>query len=337
MTLRENSGASADKPETRAEAYRSWIEVIAKVIGALAIVFVAFVGNEYQSKMSSVALINQREQAETSLRASMLGDLIEPFIGKDAQAPSAAPDGDDTRLDREVLLAELITLNFHDHFEFKPVLESIDRKLRDHQREEGRFAIASVARRVIDRQINMLSAVGPAAEKGFGATKDQFFFETKAAPATPTQCFKASGADRYSLVELWTGTPLCSASPDRNICLQISLSSSEDPRKIYERQQIVASVDAYSNPGMGCDALGDKKPILQLPNITISTFDFPLSDNTKVDSDHRFAISILDMYREISERPADLPRMTLAVIWFPQGFVTERERPITYSELRKEL
>jgi len=59
--------------------------------------------------------------------------------------------------------------------------------------------------------------------------------------------------------------------------------------------------------------------------------DFPLTDNTVIDINHRFAVQIVDMYRESARHPEYRPQLTVQVYWFPKGFVTERERPAYYS------
>jgi hypothetical protein len=70
--------------------------------------------------------------------------------------------------DRELLLAELLALNFHEHFEFKPLLLHADERLskvsaRDitsATRSRARDGLRSVARRVSARQIASLQAEG---------------------------------------------------------------------------------------------------------------------------------------------------------------------------------
>ncbi len=143
------------------ESIRSWFDVGAKLIAAGALVLVAVIGNKYQSKASISTLVNQREQAESELRANMLRDLVQPIIGNNGA------ESENANLERQKLLAEMVTLNFHDHFEFKPLLQEVDdRLLRDGGEKEGHDKLASVARRVVDRQINMLTAVGGISRSG---------------------------------------------------------------------------------------------------------------------------------------------------------------------------
>jgi hypothetical protein len=69
------------------------------------------------------ALAAPGEQSETNLRATMFGQLIGPIVGpaKDGQQ---APD-----LLQYALLVKLLALNFHEHFEFGPLMQNADDRL----------------------------------------------------------------------------------------------------------------------------------------------------------------------------------------------------------------
>jgi hypothetical protein len=62
-------------------------------------------------------------------------------------------------LEREQLLVELLTLNFHEHFESKPLLhveKRIRSELSGQDRERALSSLVSIVRRVSDRQIATL-------------------------------------------------------------------------------------------------------------------------------------------------------------------------------------
>jgi hypothetical protein len=63
------------------EKTAKWIEAFAKVAAAGAIVFGAFIARNYESKISAMTILTQREQAESDLRASMFSHLITPIVG----------------------------------------------------------------------------------------------------------------------------------------------------------------------------------------------------------------------------------------------------------------
>src|SRR5437870_10456970 len=91
-----------------------WLEVLAKLVGASAILVVALFANSLQSKLTGISIQSQREQAESQLRASMFNSLISPIAGPQ-QSGKAMP------ADRELLLTELLALNFNENFELKPL------------------------------------------------------------------------------------------------------------------------------------------------------------------------------------------------------------------------
>ncbi len=316
-------GPRLDQPKGSSRSVLDWLDVVAKLIGALAVAVITWIGYTYQSNSSITSLINQREQAESQLRASMLHDLIEPVIGRDTTIESMD-------LDRGRLLVELVTLNFHDHFEFKPLLEEVDKRLAAKGDEEGRERLASVARRVIDRQINMLKAIEESPQSKYRAESNQYVFteSSTASPLLEEHCLNEASSDKPGDLKQMIARPLCVASPDKKFCLEISLDQPE-----YERKVISANIYVYS--GMhGCDNLkrfgpGNAPKVLTVSDLKVSAFDFPLTDNTQIDPDHRFALSLYYMKKE---QP-----ILLNLLWFPEGYITERERPINYVEMRKFL
>lgn len=163
--------AEAGNVSSAWRAIKDVVDTLAKVAGAGAIVFAAIIANNYQVEMSeenirnqnkqaAFTILSQREQAESQLRASMFSDLIDPIIGPRS--------GNEISAERERLMVELLTLNFHEHFEFKPLLLYVDQRLASKNiegmsKEEAikeRNSLRSVARRVIGRQIAVLIQEG---------------------------------------------------------------------------------------------------------------------------------------------------------------------------------
>jgi hypothetical protein len=129
------------------------IDVIAKLTAAIALVLGAIIANSYQSKLTGTTILSQREQSETQLRASMFSSLIGPVIGPQK--------GDTIPADREELLVELLLLNFHEHFELKPLMLHADSRLAaknvegmtPQQAQDAREGLRSITRRVVAQQI----------------------------------------------------------------------------------------------------------------------------------------------------------------------------------------
>ena len=166
-----NFDAEADNVNVAWLAIKDIVDILVKVVGAGAIVFATIIANNYQVEMSKENIRNQnkqaaftilsrREEAESQLRASMFSDLIDPIVGQRS--------GNEIPADRERLMAELLTLNFHEHFEFKPLLLYVDQRLASKNIEgmskedalKERNSLRSIARRVIGRQIALLIKEG---------------------------------------------------------------------------------------------------------------------------------------------------------------------------------
>jgi len=128
-----------------------WLEVLAKLVGASAVLVVALFANSLQSRLTGVSIQSQREQAESQLRASMFNSLIAPIAGPQiSEKPMPA--------DREVILTELLALNFNENFEMKPLMDDAIKRLaaentvKSKDGEDPREALWSIARRIAERQ-----------------------------------------------------------------------------------------------------------------------------------------------------------------------------------------
>src|SRR6187200_896490 len=138
-------------PESTKSRILEALEVLAKLVGASAVLVVALFANSLQSRLTGVSIQSQREQAESQLRASMFNSLISPIAGpQTGDRPMPA--------DREVILTELLMLNFNENFEMKPLMEHAVKGLATQKAanpkdsEDPREDLWSIARRIAERQ-----------------------------------------------------------------------------------------------------------------------------------------------------------------------------------------
>src|SRR2546423_1235834 len=116
------------KPKNRV---LEWLDVFAKLLGASAVLLVALFANSLQGRLTGASIQSQREQAESQLRASMFNSLISPISGpQTGDKPMPA--------DREVVLTELLALNFNENFEMKPLLDDANRRLAEEFRAKNK-------------------------------------------------------------------------------------------------------------------------------------------------------------------------------------------------------
>jgi len=378
------------------KATGSWIvknsDAILKLVGSIAIIFGTLLVAKYESRMSAIALITQREQAESDLRSDMFNNLIAPVSG-----PYKNNEEIDTH--RECVLVELLALNFHEHFEFKPLMIHVDNRLREKYEDEksdekekeeaksDRKALHSIARRVVDRQIaillkedahepvtleievdyeNSVKTDNDLVEEDFndnellkGLIRNEIIMRT--AKGTFIFCdtiedesqlseklenleiLKNSGFNvKKEIIELWR-KPQVTITPKHNekfiktrrkqyvslkppdskgaTTLTVMLDWVDWKNKTVNIEFLINKLDNMSETG---DLLIDPQ------TFTLTLYDFPLTDNTLLPDENRFAL-VLDNVE------VERGTVTLKIIWFPKGYFTARERPIKHVEFRNKL
>ena len=316
--------ASQTKADTsRGRRLLDGLDVSAKLLGAMAVVWVAHSANSFQrdinesmrlsqERLTGLTLQSQREQAASSLRAAMFSSLIQPFAGpqKNAQIP----------VDQEQLLAELLVLNFSEDFESKPLLERVDLRLamnpparseRVNVSEEPREALRSIARRVADRQISSLAWDSiPSGAKDHGC--EIYWLNVSARPA-------ASPAPNEGgcTIEAGFGQRIVAQSPDRKSTLEMWIQEPD-----WDNETVPVSLNARSL--VPDEKSGHLDTVAY--SFTLTWFDLPLTDNTILSNGNRFAVNL----RAVSKAQGGL---SLRVIWFPERFFTSREHPIDYRKI----
>jgi hypothetical protein len=266
------------------------------------------------------SLRNQREQSETALRSAMFRELVGPLLQGETAAGSAGGPGDLPRAQRLALLAELLTLNFHEHFELGPLLRYVD--TLPGQTDETRARLRGTARRVISRQLAPMLAVGEGGGEGppgflelsldsdINAPIDARL--SCALPEAAAAAAAGTGAVTLQCSETAVGAPLKVTSPDGRDRLQISFRAvnwADETVGIY-----ALVLDEQQAPQQ------NTPPI----EFTLSPYSLPFSDNTLLSSGNRFGIYLT----RVDVVPDVVRVMRLSFVWFPRDFVPPRERPL---------
>src|SRR6187200_376461 len=121
MTGENKAGESREHVKAQRDV-QFWLDVAMKLTVPLGAIVAAWLANHFEQNRANLQLINQREQAESSLRATMFGQLITPIAGPGDSGAESDPV-------QYAVLAQLLTLNFHEHFELKPLLQDADDRL----------------------------------------------------------------------------------------------------------------------------------------------------------------------------------------------------------------
>lgn len=130
---------------------RNKLDLVAKIataLGALfAGVFIPIVLNYNQEKNREtqlyVQVMTQREQSDSALRSQMFTSLISSYFGQDIK----------TDPEKQMTYLNLLTLNFQEFFDARPLFEDLNKKLTGPQREE----LIAIAQNTADRQVNLLT------------------------------------------------------------------------------------------------------------------------------------------------------------------------------------
>jgi hypothetical protein len=324
------AGEGAAPPPRRARILE-WLEVFAKLLGASAVVLVALFANSLQSKITGVSIQSQREQAESQLRASMFNSLVSPLVGpQTADKPMPA--------DREVVLTELLALNFNENFEMKPLLEDANKRLAAEQSgksskdgEDPREALWSIARTIAERQKATISREWSSSTS---AQASSWFGLGSLVPSWISSANSTSqGCEVYYLTldekmdhhdEAVTATDCQAAatfgdtidlkSPDGNYTLRMVLVHPN-----WTDQTVKVSAQAFLSKQTLPKATDTQY------NFELSWLDLPLTDNTILSDGNRFAVYLRTFYGGT---------VNVNVMWFPKGYFTPRERPLNYNDVQ---
>jgi hypothetical protein len=282
------------------------IDVIAKLVAASALVLGAIIANSYQSRMTGTTILSQREQSETQLRASMFSSLIEPVVG--------LQKGGVISPDRERLLVELLALNFHEHFELKPLILHADARLAAdrpegmsrEQAQSARASLRSIARRVTSQQIaSLIREGGPAQAQNQGCNSYLLTLQTETSENEPRGACQLRGSfEDVMRVE----------SPDKRYTLNVVASNPN-----WENETFNVGVNLMTNT----PAEGQQYQDIAY-NFALTWFDLPLTDNTLLPDGNRFALTLAAV-RKAKDA-------TFRLIWFPKDYITPRERPLDYRQ-----
>ena len=315
-----------------------WLDVAAKLVGAFAVLAVAVFANSLQSRLSGISIQSQREQAESQLRASMFNSLISPIVG-------SQKDGKPVPASREVLLAELLALNFHENFELKPLMEDAAARLVAESREsrppqagtpDVREPLWSIARRTAERQRASIAREWDALGAGGGerTSKRGFLTDLFRNRARPDR----GGCETYTLiVDPKTERHNQRVLPDLDCHIVAAFRDAVDltspdgsyilriwPREAdWENQTVILTVWPFRAEQ------GSPRKTDTSYRFTLTWFDLPFTDNTLLPDGNRFAL-----YLRVHDSDPDTQKVTIMVMWFPVGYFTPRERPLNYREVQ---
>ncbi len=326
------SPADDPRPATASRDWRENVRFIASVVNSLAIPLLTIAATavgiyatntlkereiEIATENNEQALRNQREESETNLRSAMFRELVGPLLQNETETLAKGDHADLPRAQRLALLAELLALNFHEHFELGPLLRYVD--TLPGQTDDSRQRLRSTSRRVISRQLAPLLSSATSTSQKHPAFLELSLNSDATEPADKSiSCALAEasatpgqGSIALQCSSTAMGVPLQIASPDGQDTLQINV------RAVNWAAQTVGIYAVLLGPK------GESQSHTPPIEFTLSPYSFPFSDNTLLPSGNRFGIYLT----RIDDIPDVARIMRLSFVWFPKDFVPPRERP----------
>ena len=309
--------------ETRAEVktkrdVQFWLDVAMKLTVPLGAIVAAWLANHFEQTRANLQLINQREQAESSLRATMFGQLITPIAGPGDSGAEADPV-------RYAVLAQLLTLNFHEHFELRPLLQDADDRLSSYKGTvapaeilKARSNLRQAAHRVIQRQIAQLwdDRIAPCTPAASMETTFQFVSDPELEDA-----FSQSTDAATLLVPGKALKSFTVSSPDCRDKLSIVFDKPD-----FSSERVHVLITPAGRTPADTDYRFD---------FDLTSFAFPFTDNALLPNENRFAFFIKDVSELDDTGTSKIMRVGLR--WFPQNYYPPTERPTDYKEFRRAL
>ena len=296
VTVENAPGESSHRVREKRDAWDK-VAILLHPLGglftALAITLLGFKSSEFLNRRQAIEtntrlyseLMSKREESESALRKDMFQTIIGSFV-------NASGKGD---LDSSVLNLELLAYNFHESLNLKPLFLDLKRRITTRiksapnatVREENveyMDRLERVAREIARKQVIVLEGVGKKVDRSIDLSGDPTGESLEPATLVLDSLQATIGIDILAVDKA-------------NKELQVGLSV-EIPDPKLGRQTKTAT-------------------------FTVSYFDLPMIDNTRLTGGDRCAIVL----NNFSDYSADI-----TVVLFPGAYASLKEKPY-YSEV----
>lgn len=333
--------------EKRTDAWakvESFAKILAGFSAAVSAILIPVLINSYTEENRRaemfVRTMTEREKADTDIRQSMFETLMGGYLGS-LKEDFVKADEDAFR--RRIMFLELLTINFQEFFNAKPLFEEVytglERKRTAAQTEAERKKwedlerqIIRVSMNIVSRQAKMLNNIGTSAV--FNIEKNEPI------------CVRLYNREEFATLRKQDGTPFQSflpgqcMEPGRTVSNGANLADTlidlvdltGDTRRQSLEIMPVSVNKAYATIQVGIYDDLFKGEILQGSllkgslQFDISYFDLPYMDNTKLSDGSRFALVLRDVVGDSVE---------IEAIRFRNDFMSLRDRPFFEEMLQK--
>lgn len=299
------------------EGYAKIVTAVAALVGSVMIPLVLHMNAQQNQKSQVYAdIMSKREQSDTAIRSEMFKTLIGAYLGGDQVNKNPAE-----QLEKQLVLLSLLTKNFQEFFDAKPLFEDLYRKLDrrdDNLSTRMKADLIDLASGTASKQAAMLSSIG-----GLKAVFD--------ASMESTRCIRLYDSSGFNSIPFTTDgscptlpdtqTPGGNAGCDEQFQQKRTRYHSIDVgiAKVTENEVKLnltvyedffnARNSAYCYSNMGKEI-----------SFSVSYFDMPFMDNTRLYDGSRFAI--MPKFIDPASHSAELE-----LISFKEEFMSLRDRP----------
>ena len=246
-------------------------------------------------------LMSQREAAESTLRKDMLAKIMDSILTPDGHA-----------LETQVVQLELLSYNFHDAINIKPLFLHLQSKVLESREAEGKKAgykkrLHRMAKEIIQKQLVVLEG----GKNGGREQRVDMGIRLTCDDAEDTGCLEQAPGHRLS-----STATLTLDGVTREFTINVTEA---DP----EREELKVSLDIFTEKTNGIPASKQSTP-----SFTIGRFDFPIIDNTRLSHDQRYAVVLNAMNNDTAQ---------ITVICFPGSYASLKEKPYIEDVIRASL
>jgi hypothetical protein len=288
-----NNADKANKPETK-DKWDKWkiiLEPAGGLLTAAAVGVLTFVTSRQLGKWQErennsrvyTELMSKREEAETGLRKAMFDSIIGTFLKSSESTSSSNPKW----LEDEVLKMELLAYNFHESLNLTPLFKNLEREIeaRLHNDPQDWVPLSCLRRlrRVAD---DIVLKQFEALKDAQGATNWERFlsgkFEDKVDDTPKTRDLTVSASKSFP-------QPRMFGDVTHNVTVVVMKADEKT-------QELLVSLTVIT-PGSR-NASETDATVTTTREFWISSFDFPMIDNTRLPNDQRCALMlrVLDNY-----------------------------------------
>ncbi|MFY9268374.1 MAG: hypothetical protein WAO55_01355 [Candidatus Manganitrophaceae bacterium] len=325
------------KEEKQSHPWQKW-ESFAKILAgfsaAISAIAIPILINTYTEENRKAEMLiktmSEREKSDTDIRQSMFKSLVDGYFGS-LKTDFTSQDEESFR--RRIMFLELLTVNFQEFFNAKPLFQEVyiglDRKQQEKNASAGRWKelqgeLIRISKEIVSRQKTMLNSVTSPAilnlnkdapvcvrlydKADFDLLKRQNTNDPHIPHFEPGSCLKQEGAGGKSI----TGD-------NRRQSLEIRPVE-------FRKERVTVQVVIYEDLFKGNLYQGSEAK--QTMTFDVSYFDLPYMDNIKLSDGNRFALVLRQIYEDETAE--------VEVIRFKNDFMSLRDRPL-FEEMVEKL